>query len=187
MTLAGIRENRPLQTWLGLVFGILFGFLLMRSGATEYAVIWGQLLLYDFTVVKIMLTAVLVGMIGFHLLRSLGLAEASVADPSLGTHLAGGLIFGLGFGLLGLCPGTVAGAVGRGSIDALVCGTIGIAIGAGLFALVYPRVSPVAAHTGRLPWKTLGDLLGGVNSWFAVVPAAVLIVAVLWALEYLGL
>ena len=73
MTLTGIRENRPLQTLFGLVFGILFGFLLVRSGATEHAVIWGQLLLTDFTVVKIMLSAVLVGMIGFHLLRSLGL------------------------------------------------------------------------------------------------------------------
>ena len=187
MTLAEVRSNRPLQTGLGLVFGILFGFLLVRSGATEHAVIWGQLLLYDFTVVKIMLSAVLVGMLGFHLLCSLGLAEASVADPSLGTHLAGGLIFGLGFGLLGLCPGTVAGAVGRGSVDALVCGTIGLAIGAGLFALVYPRVGPVAARTGRLPWNTVADLFGGVNSWFVVVPAAALILAVLWVLESLGL
>lgn len=187
MTLTGIRENRPLQTLFGLVFGILFGFLLVRSGATEHAVIWGQLLLTDFTVVKIMLSAVLVGMIGFHLLRSLGLADASVAEPSLGTHLAGGLIFGLGFGLLGLCPGTVAGAVGRGSIDALVCGAIGLVIGAGLFAVVYPRVSPVAARTGKLPWKTVGDLLGGVNPWFVVVPAVALILAVLCMLEYLGL
>lgn len=187
MTLAEIRSNRSLQTWLGLVFGIVFGFLLVRSGATEHAVIWGQLLLYDFTVAKIMLSAVLVGMIGFHLLRSLGLAEASVAEPSLGTHLVGGLIFGLGFGLLGLCPGTAAGAIGRGSIDALVCGAIGLVIGAGLFALVYPRVGPAAAQTGRLPWKTLGDLIGGASSWIVVVPAAALILAVLWVLESLGL
>ncbi len=187
MTLAGIRANRPLQAGLGLVFGILFGFLLMRGGATEHSVIWGQLLLYDFTVVKIMLSAVLVGMIGFHLLRSLGLADAHVAEPALGVQLAGGLIFGLGFGLLGLCPGTVAGAVGRGSIDALVCGVVGLVIGTGLFAAVYPRIGKRIARIAPLPWKTAADLFGGVNPWFTVAPAAVLILAVFGVLEYLGL
>jgi uncharacterized protein len=187
VTLAEVRANRPLQVGLGLVFGILFGFLLMRGGATEHAVIWGQLLLYDFTVVKIMLSAVLVGMIGFHLLRSLGLADAHVAEPALGVQLAGGLVFGLGFGLLGLCPGTVAGAVGRGSVDALVGGALGLLIGTGLYATVYPRIGKRVAAVGRLPWKTAADLLGGVNPWFAVGAAAVAILAVFWVLEYLGL
>ncbi|HIH03403.1 MAG TPA: YeeE/YedE family protein [Methanoregulaceae archaeon] len=187
MTLEEVRQNRPLQTGLGLAFGIVFGFLLERGGATEHAVIWGQLLLYDFTVVKIMASAVLVGMIGFALLRSFGLTEPHVADPSLGTQLAGGLVFGLGFGLLGLCPGTVAGAIGRGSIDALVSGAVGLVIGTGLFATVYPRVGPWGARTGRLPWRTVSDLLGGVNLWLAVVPVALLILVVLGVLEYLGL
>jgi hypothetical protein len=187
VTLEEIRANRPLQIGLGLVFGIAFGFLLERGGATEYAVIWGQLLLYDFTVLKIMASAVLVGMIGFQLLRSLGLAEPHVADPSLGTQLAGGLVFGLGFGLLGLCPGTVAGAIGRGSLDALVCGATGLVIGTGLFATVYPRIAPWGARTGRLPWRTTADLLGGVNPWVAVVMVAVLILVVLAVLEFLGL
>ncbi|MEN6516881.1 MAG: YeeE/YedE thiosulfate transporter family protein [Methanospirillum sp.] len=183
MTLEEVRQNRPLQTGLGLAFGIVFGFLLERGGATEHAVIWGQLLLYDFTVVKIMASAVLVGMIGFALLRSFGLAEPHVADPSLGTQLAGGLVFGL----LGLCPGTMAGAIGRGSIDALVGGAVGLVIGTGLFATVYPRVGPWGARTGRLPWRTVADLLGGVNPWVAVVPVAILILVVLGVIEYLGL
>lgn len=187
MTLDGIRKNAPLQVVLGLAFGVLFGFLLMRGGATEYAVIWGQLLLYDFTVVKIMLSAVLVGMVGFQLLRSLGLADLHVAEPALGAQLAGGLVFGVGFGLLGLCPGTVAGAVGRGSVDALVCGALGLLIGTGLFASVYPRIGKRTAGMGRLPWKTVGDLLGGVNPWVAVVAAAIVILAVFAVLEFLGL
>lgn len=187
MTLAEIRANRALQVVLGLVFGILFGFLLQRGGATYHSVIWGQLLLYDFTVLKIMLAAVLVGMIGFQLLRSLGLAELHVAAPSLGTQLAGGLVFGIGFGLLGLCPGTVAGAVGRGSIDALICGALGLLIGTGLYATVYSRIGTRAAKVGPLRLKTASDLLGGVNPWFAVVPAAVLILVVFGVLEYLGL
>ncbi len=186
-TIQGIRNNRSLQTGLGLLFGILFGFLLVRGGATEHEVIWGQLLLYDFTVLKIMLSAVLVGMIGFHLLRSLGLVELHVATPSLGSNLVGGLIFGLGFGLLGLCPGTVAGAIGRGSVDALVAGAIGLLIGTGLFARLYPRISRGIARAGPLPWKTVPELLGNVNPWIVVVPAAIAILGLFWVLETLGL
>ncbi len=56
--LASIRTNRRTQLVLGLLVGILFGFLLQKGGAAEHDVILGQLLLTDFTVVKIMLTAV---------------------------------------------------------------------------------------------------------------------------------
>ncbi len=187
MTLSEIRSSQPVQMGLALLFGIVFGFLLVRGGATQHEVIWGQLLLYDFTVVKIMLSAIFVGMIGFQLLRSIGLAKSHVAAPTLGSHLVGGLIFGLGFGLLGLCPGTVGGAIGRGSIDALVGGGIGLVIGTFLFALVFPRVSRGVARAGALPWKTLPELFGGVNPWFVVVPMGVLILAIFWVLESLGL
>jgi hypothetical protein len=187
MTLESVRTNPRVQVALGLAVGICFGFLLQRGGATEHAVIWGQLLLYDFTVLKLMLSAVLVGMIGFAALRSLGLVELHVASPALGAQLAGGLLFGVGFGLLGLCPGTVAGAIGRGSIDALVAGGIGLVIGTGLYASAYPRISRGVARVGSLPWKTVPELFGLRNPWVAVVPMAVVILAIFWALERLGL
>jgi uncharacterized protein len=53
-----------------LTFGIAFGFLLQKGGATKYDVIVGQLLLTDFTVLKIMLSAVLVGMIGIYAMKT---------------------------------------------------------------------------------------------------------------------
>ncbi|NLX49721.1 MAG: YeeE/YedE family protein [Methanospirillum sp.] len=187
MTLDAIRENRPLQTALGLVFGVLFGFLLERGGATDHAVIWGQLLLYDFTVVKIMLSAVIVGTLGFHLLHAYGIAERRVAAPSIGTHLVGGLIFGLGFGLLGLCPGTVAGAVGRGSLDALLAGVVGLLIGTRLFASYYPQIHPRAARAGPLPWKTLPEMLGGISPWPVIGVLVVVVLALFWVLEVLGI
>ncbi|MBN1427037.1 MAG: YeeE/YedE family protein, partial [Anaerolineae bacterium] len=56
----------------GLAFGIAFGFLLQKGGATKYDVIIRQLLLTDFTVLKIMLSAVLTGMIGIYAMKSLG-------------------------------------------------------------------------------------------------------------------
>ena len=101
-----------MQLTLGLLIGIVFGFLLQKGGVTQYDVIIGQLLLKDFTVLKIMLSAVLVGMIGVHILSSIGLAKLHPKPGSIGTSVLGGLIFGIGFGVLGYCPGTVAAAVG---------------------------------------------------------------------------
>lgn len=58
-----LHENTNLQLSIGLLTGILFGFLLQKGGVTRYDVIIGQLLLTDFTVVKIMLSAVVTGML----------------------------------------------------------------------------------------------------------------------------
>ena len=97
-----------------MVFGILFGFLLQKGGATKHDVIVGQLLLTDFTVLKIMLSAVLTGMIGIYLMKTLGWVELSPKSGSMGSNIIGGLIFGVGFAVLGYCPGTIAGAIGNG-------------------------------------------------------------------------
>ena len=58
-----LHENTNLQLSIGLLTGILFGFLLQKGGVTKYDVIIDQLLLTDFTVVKIMLSAVITGML----------------------------------------------------------------------------------------------------------------------------
>ena len=62
--LKGLHDNKRAQLTLGFLAGILFGFLLQKGGATSYNVILGQLLLVDFTVIKIMLAAVITGMVG---------------------------------------------------------------------------------------------------------------------------
>jgi uncharacterized protein len=169
----------------GLVMGILFGFLLQKGGVTKYDVILGQLLLTDFTVVKIILTAILTGMIGIYAMKSLGWVELSVKSGSWGMNGIGGLIFGVGFGLLGYCPGTIAGAIGNGSLDALVGGLAGIWIGSGLFAALYPKL-----RSGILKKGDFGDLtlpkLFNVSDWLVVIPASVLIVVVLMWIEMAG-
>jgi hypothetical protein len=135
-----IHEKQRLQLLFGLLMGIVFGFLLQKGGATQYDVIIGQLLLTDFTVVKIMLSAVVVGKIGVHLFRGLGMARLHPKPGSIGSTVIGGLIFGVGFGILGYCPGTMVGAVGQGSLDALFGGIIGMLIGAGIFSEMYPKL-----------------------------------------------
>ncbi len=173
------------QLLLGLVAGVAFGFLLQKGGVTDYDVILGQLLLTDFTVIKIMAAAVVTGTLGVHALRSLGLARLHPKPGSLGSSLVGGLIFGVGFGVLGYCPGTVAGAVGQGHLDALFGGVVGILLGAWLFAVLYPRL-----QRRVLAWGDFGELtfpgLFRVNPWAVAVPVAALATAALWALEGAG-
>jgi len=170
----------------GLAFGIAFGFLLQKGGATKYDVIIGQLLLTDFTIVKIMLSAVLTGMIGIYAMKTQGWVELYPKSGSAGMNIIGGLIFGVGFAVLGYCPGTIAGAIGNGALDALVGGLAGIIIGSGLFAALYPRL-----RQGILMKGDFGDLtlprLFKVNDWVVVIPAATLIFIVLYWLEWAGL
>ncbi|HOX35442.1 MAG TPA: YeeE/YedE thiosulfate transporter family protein [Methanoregulaceae archaeon] len=159
-TLERIRKSRAIQTPLGLVLGILFGFLVERAGVVRYEIIIGQLLLTDFTVVKMMLSAVIVGGIGFFLLRRAGLAATHTVRGSIGATVAGGLIFGVGFGLLGYCPGTLAGAAGTGALDALFGGFAGLLLGSAVFAALYPVLDRKILHTGEFPLLRLTDMLG---------------------------
>ena len=183
--LTTLHENKRLQLLIGLIIGVLFGFLLHKGGVTKYDVILGQLLFEDFTVVKIMLSAVVTGTVGIHLLRSLGLVQLHPKPGSVGTSLVGGLIFGLGFALLGYCPGIVAGAIGEGWLDALLGGAVGILIGAGLFAALYPRLQKGILSKGDFGTLTLPELLK-VNAWAVVVPVVIALVALLWWIESSG-
>lgn len=181
-----IHSKAGLQRVIGLVVGIIFGFLLQKGGVTRYDVIIGQLLLVDFTVAKVMLTAVITGGLLVHGLRSLGWAELHPKAGSLGASALGGLIFGIGFGILGYCPGTVAGAIGQGSLDALFGGLAGILIGTGLYAEIYPKLEGRILGRGYFGTVTLPELLN-VNPWVVVIPAAAMLGIILFMIEKAGL
>jgi hypothetical protein len=178
-----MRSRLPLA-W-GFLFGVIFGFLLQKGGVTKYDVIIDQLLLKDFTVLKVMLSAVVTGMIGLHLMKSLGWIQLAPKPGSWGKNAAGGLIFGLGFALLGYCPGTIAGAMGNGYLDAWVGGLSGILLGSGLFAAAYPRLRDSVLQKGYFGNMTLSRLFG-VNDWAVIPPLAVIIVLALYVMERAG-
>jgi uncharacterized protein len=185
MTLESIRADSRLQIVLGLLFGICFGFLLQKGGVTDYNVIEGQLLLTNFTVLKVMLSAVMVGMIGFHILRHFGYVRSHAAEGTIGANVIGGLIFGVGFALLGYCPGTVAGAVGTGALDALVGGMLGMLVGAGLFAEVYPKLRDSVLQKGSFPAVTVPEFLH-LPTWIVIVILEIAMIGLLAGLSYLG-
>ncbi len=112
---------------VAVAIGIAFGFALERAGLGNARKLAGQFLLRDFTVVKVMFTAILTAMLGIYWLGRLGLVDVSflyVPETYLPAQIAGGVLFGGGFALAGLCPGTscVSAATGRGDGLATVFG-----------------------------------------------------------------
>jgi hypothetical protein len=183
--LSDYHKNRTFQLALGLITGIAFGIFLQKGGVTYYDIIMGQLLLTDFTVVKLMVTAVLVGMPGVYLLIHMGGAKLHINIGSVSTVIIGGLIFGAGFAVLGLCPGTVAGALGQGSVDAFF-GIIGIMLGAGLFALVYPKIKDNLLNYRKIQYTTLPETLG-IKPAYLIAIILILGAGFIYVLENLGL
>jgi uncharacterized membrane protein YedE/YeeE len=89
---------------LAIVFGFAFGWLLQRGRVTDYNTIVNQFRLRDFTVLKVMLTAIVVGGIGVLALTQLGYAKFAVRDANMLGTIIGAAIFGIGMVLLRLLP-----------------------------------------------------------------------------------
>ncbi len=156
----------------GLITGIIFGFLLQKGRVIRYDKQIGALLLKDMTIVKFMLTSILVAMAGVYLLVDLGMARLSLKATVLGGNIIGGLIFGVGWGLLGYCPGTQMGALGEGRWDAL-WGIFGMLAGAALFAEFYPALKGTVLTWGDLGRITIPQVLQ-INHWLVIAAMVVL-------------
>jgi hypothetical protein len=151
----------------GLITGILFGFLLQRGRVLRYDKQLGALRFLDMTIVKFMLSSVLVGMVGVYFLKDFGLVTLSVKQTILGGNVIGGLIFGIGWGMLGYCPGTSLGAVGEGRWDGL-WGILGMLAGAALFAEAYPGIKSTVLTWGNFGAITVPQILG-INHWLIII------------------
>lgn len=177
-------EASPGTLAAGLFFGLVFGFLLQKGGVAKFDILIGVLLLENFVVVKVMLTAIIVGMLGSYILRRMGIIELQINETKYGANVIGGLIFGVGFGLLAYCPGTAAAAVGQGNLDALV-GIVGLMIGSYLFALSSTWNRGTVSRWGKRGKLTLPNLVG-VSQGVLIAIAAPVLVAVLVLLEMTG-
>jgi uncharacterized membrane protein YedE/YeeE len=164
------------------VFGIAFGFLLQKGGVAKFDILVGVLLLENFVVVKVMLSAIIVGMIGVHFLERAGVLEFQIKETVYGSNILGGLMFGIGFGLIAYCPGTNATAVGQGNLDAIV-GVLGMVLGSYLFALASKHTSGTISKWGDRGKITLSDLLG-ISRGATIALFVPLLILVLLGVEY---
>lgn len=155
----------------GLATGVAFGFLLQKGGVSRYPVIVGQFLFTDNTVLKVMLTAIVVGAVGVYGLTSLGVLTHLIVKPAvLLANLLGGLVFGVGMVGTGYCPGTCVAAAGEGSRHAWFA-LLGMVVGAFVFTLIYPFLETTLFASVNLGKVTLPDLLG-VSPWPVVAVLA---------------
>ena len=166
----------PKTIVLGALVGLVFGFLLQKGGLTRFRVIVGQFLLRDFTMLKVLMTAMIVGGIGIYAMRAGGMDVAlHVKSTAVLANLVGGVLFGVGMALLGYCPGTGIAALGDGSRHAWA-GVFGMLAGAAIYAEAYPWVKATLLGVGAHGKITLPSATG-VTEWiyFAVLLAAAVI------------
>jgi len=156
-----------MSLFYGFITGVVFGFLLQKGQVIRYDKQIAALRFLDMTIVKFMLSAILVAMVGLYLLEGIELIKFSLKPTILGSVITGGLLFGLGWGILGYCPGTSLGAIGEGRLDAL-SGILGMLVGAALFAQIYPWLQKTLLLVGNYGKITLPQVLG-INPWIVIV------------------
>lgn len=164
---------------LGLVIGVVFGYILRRSRVATNGCIRGALALVDFHMLKLLLTAVGVTLILVFPLSTLGIVHFSIKTTYVVGVLLGGLIFGVGMAVAGFCPGTMLVALPGGN-RSFWWAVAGGFVGSFAYALVYSPLKPLLITPLNYGKLTLPDWLG-LNPVVAalVVGALLLIVAYL--------
>lgn len=148
---------------LGLVTGLIFGFLLQKGRVLRFEKQVSALLFEDMTIIKFMLSAVTVGMVGLYLLKDIGFIALDHKSFDLAAVVLGGGLFGAGWAVMGFCPGTSIGAVGEGRWHA-VWAVLGMITGAGLFAELYPFLQRTILSRHDLGKISLADITG-IGHW----------------------
>ncbi len=166
---------------LAVGMGAVFGFLLQRGRVVNYNTIVNQFRFKDFTVLRVMLTTIVVGGIGVLVLNRMGMASYHIKPADLLAVVLGSALFGVGMVLYGYCPGTGVAAIGSGSIHALI-GALGMLAGGMAYAFSYDwivaHVLGVASY-GKIRLPDVTGVSDGV--WF--VALAALAVAIFYAVR----
>ena len=164
-----------MELLLGIITGIIFGFLLQKAEVLRFEKQVGFLLLRDMTIIKFMFSAILVGVVGIHFLNDLGTIDLKIKGTVVGAQVIGGLIFGIGWAIAGYCPGTSVGALGEGRLHALWA-VLGMIAGAALYAEAYPTMKKTVLTWGDLGEITIPDVVH-LNQWIVIVVLVVVILA----------
>lgn len=177
--LGAFGDGVSLAVALGV--GIAFGWFLERGGLGNARKLAAQFYLRDMTVFKMLFTAVITAMLGVFWLTRAGWLEPSlvyVPPTWVVPQLLGGVVFGAGFVMGGLCPGTSCVAVSSGRWDGLAL-LAGMLFGILAFGEAFPVLRGLyeATPAGTL---TLPEAFG------LSYPATVLLVTALGVAAFRG-
>jgi hypothetical protein len=142
------------------IIGFAFGWFLERGGLGNARKLSGMFYLADFTVLKVLFSALVTAMLGAFWLDRLGVLQLELVylpETFVLPQAVGGALFGVGFLIGGLCPGTSCVAAASGRYDGL--GVIaGMLFGIILFNAGFGFIETFYAST-PLGAVTLTDLL----------------------------
>ena len=162
--------------WIAVAIGIAFGWCLERSGMGSARKLAGQFYLRDLTVFKVMFSAIVTAMLGVFWLGWLGVLDVSriyVPETFILPQLIGGIVFGVGFVIGGLCPGTSCVSAVTGRIDGLMV-VLGMFVGVLVTGIFFPLLESFCDSTAR------GQLT--LPSVFHVSYGAIVLIVVLLAI-----
>ncbi|WP_294146350.1 YeeE/YedE thiosulfate transporter family protein [uncultured Clostridium sp.] len=172
-----------MENVLAIILGFLFGYVLYLSGASSPKKLISMLRLENLELMKIIIFGIgfasallsLAGLTGV-----LNLAHLGVKGTNLGV-ITGGLLFGIGFGTVGTCPGTCVAATGSGGYKKAVSAVFGGLTGAWLFSVTYEYWKQIGLFSimnlGKL---TLFKITDAYDAVFPIGFMGLLIVAVLF-------
>ncbi|PLX02376.1 MAG: sulfurtransferase [Marinilabiliales bacterium] len=166
---------------IALLLGIAFGFILEASGFSSSRNITGAFYGYNFVVLRVFLTAVLVAMIGLLYFNYFGWIDMDMLYilPTYTTPMiVGAIIMGFGFVIGGFCPGTSYTGIAIGKIDAMVF-TGGLFLGIFIFSEAFPLFSDFY-YSDNLGNVTVSDVLGVSDEVFTMIMVVVGLTA-FWA------
>jgi len=137
-------------------------------------------------VLKFMLTALVVAMLGLYPLRALGVINfPTVPTTYVVGNLVGGLIFGVGMALVGYCPGTCVAGAGEGKVDYLVSGILGFLTGAVIYGLTYDKVFPKISAIANYGNVTLPELWH-INPYLAILVFTIMALVLFYLIDRMG-
>jgi uncharacterized membrane protein YedE/YeeE len=144
-----------------LVLGLAFGWFLERAGLGSARKLVGQFYLTDLTVFKVMFSAIITALLGAFWLSRLGVLDLGavfVPETYVFPQLVGGIVFGVGMVVGGLCPGTSCVAASTGRTDGVFV-ALGMLVGVAVFNESFFLVEGFYTST-PMRTVTLPQLLG---------------------------
>jgi len=165
--------------WLGLLSGIAFGFVIQRVGATDAHRMARSHLMLDADIPRFMLLTVVLSAVGLFGLQAVGVGRILPLPTSIVATGLAAVLFGIGWGLAGYCPGTIWAAAGEGRMDAIFALLGGLA-GTALFAQWHETLIPILYDPTNVGQITLTDLFG--NYGIAVAVLAVGLGLCIWVI-----
>lgn len=162
----------------GLLCGALFGYVLENAGLGSPRKLTAQFRFSDWTVIKVMFTAIVVAAIGLYIATLSGAMPAgSIFIPTtfFWAILTGGALVGAGMAIGGYCPGTSSVALASGRLDGLFF-IVGMVLGTALFAALFDRIEGFYNAAAGPASQTLPQLFG-IPAW--AVLAILVVLAIL--------